>query len=442
MDTKNNKIFLFLKKNWKYFFVFLFFFLCILLFGYNNTDNIWNYGMAHAIRIGEIPYKDFNIITTPLYPFIMSLFLLIWDEYIVFLLGQSLIGVICYYIIDKMIGNKSIMIIPFAGFGLFYLFFPNYNFLVMLLIVLLMYLENEKSNDYLIGLVLGLLVLTKHTMGAVIVICSLISTFKFNRMGKRIIGMIGPGVLFLLYLLITHSFNSFFNLSVMGLFDFSGHNNYKSIFIMILSILILLYTLYRLKKDYKNPLTYYLLGSIFFVYPIVDFFHFHYLWVIFLIYVLIDIKNFKNEFYLAGIILSIFFIAFNIYINYPIYKNSSFSDLDHFTGYLHDKVYLSEIKSVYRDYKEKDNAYMFAFTNMFYDIASNHEITYFDIPLYGNFGYNGVDSMINKVKDMHDVYFYVEDNPNIQYCSEIYDYIRESSVFKYQISSFEVYYKE
>lgn len=432
----------FIKKNYKYILVFIFFFLCILLFGYNNTDNIWNYGMAHAIRIGEIPYKDFNIITTPLYPFIMSLFLLIWDQYIMFLIGQSLIGVICYYLIDKMVGNKSIMIIPFAGFGLFYLFFPNYNFLVMLFILLLMYLEKENKNDYLIGLVLGLLVLTKHTMGAVIVLCSLISTFKFKRMGKRIVGMIGPGLLFLIYLLITGSFNNFINLSVMGLFDFGGHNNYKSIFIIVLSVLILIYTLWNIKKDYKNPLTYYLLGSIFFVYPIVDFFHFHYLWVIFLIYILLKIKDVNKQFYLACILLSVFFIGFNIYINYPIYKNSSFSNLPHFTGYLHDKEFLSEIKSVYRDYKEKDNAYMFAFTNMFYDIASDHDITYFDIPLYGNFGYKGIDTMINKVKDMHDVYFYVEFHPNIQYCHEIYDYIRENSELKYQISSFEVYYKE
>ena len=364
----------FLKKYYKYLLVFIFFFLCILFFGYNNTDNIWNYGMAHAIRMGEISYKDFNIITTPLYPFIMSLFLFVWDEYLVFLLAQSLLGTLCYAIIDKMIGNKSILIIPLAGFGLFYLFFPNYNFSVLLWILLLMLFEKEEKSDYGIGVILGLLVLTKHTMGAVIVLCSLLSTFNIKRMGKRIVGMIGPGVIFILYLLLTKSFSSFWNLSVMGLFDFSGHNNYKSLWIICFTVGVLLYTLWSLKKDYKNPLTYYLLGSIFFVYPIVDFFHFHYVALILLVYILLKVKEVKKEFYFAGILLSLFFIGFNISINFSAYQNASFSNLPHFKGYLHEKDYLEEINIVYQDYQKKENAYMFAFTNMFYDIASNHSV--------------------------------------------------------------------
>ena len=43
---------------------------------------------------------------------------------------------------------------------------------------------------------------------------------------------------------------------------------------------------------------------------------------------------------------------------------------------------------------------------MIFDIASDHKITYFDVPLYGNFGYDGVNSMNKKIDDMHDVYFY------------------------------------
>ena len=85
---------------------------------------------------------------------------------------------------------------------------------------------------------------------------------------------------------------------------------------------------------------------------------------------------------------------------------------------------------------------MFAYPNMFYDIASDHSITYFDIPLYGNFGYDGVRTMKEKIDEMHDVYFYVQNHTNPQYCVEIYEYIRENGKKSYEIGGFEVYYKE
>ena len=79
---------------------------------------------------------------------------------------------------------------------------------------------------------------------------------------------------------------------------------------------------------------------------------------------------------------------------------------------------------------------------MFFDIASDHQITYFDIPLYGNFGYDGVESMKKKVEEMHDVYFYVKGSENIQYCKEVYQTIIDSSEYRYKVWEFDVYYKD
>ena len=429
------------KKYYKYYLCFLIIFFSLLFFGYNNTDNIWNYGMAHAIHMGEIPYLDFNIITTPLYAFYMSFFLLFYDSYLTFLIGQSLLGVLCYYFVDKMIHKKVLFLIPIIGFGLFYLFFPNYNFLVFTFIVMLMYFDKEDSNDYLIGVLLGLLVLTKHTMGAVIVICSFLSTKSFSKIMKRIVGMIGPGIIFLSYLLITRSFSSFWNLSIMGLFDFGGHNNYRSTIFMILSVILLLITIVQMIKNPKDRALYYILGSFFFVFPIVDLFHFQYILFLFVIYYLSK-HEIPKVFYSAGIVLTIFFTLFNICYHSKVYMNAEFSSIKHFDGYLVKKDYQKGMKELLDDYRSGDNHYMFSFSNMFFDIASDHEITYFDIPLYGNFGYDGVDTMKEKVDAMHDVYFYVQSHPNIQYCDEVYDYIVESSVFQRKVWNYEVYYKE
>ena len=58
-------------------------FICIFIlsFFYNflffplNGDEVWNYGFAYAISNGEIPYRDFNMVVTPLYSFLISIFI-------------------------------------------------------------------------------------------------------------------------------------------------------------------------------------------------------------------------------------------------------------------------------------------------------------------------------------------------------------------------------
>lgn len=41
-----------------------------------TLDEIWNYGFSHSLYSGLVPYKDFNMVITPFYPFLMSIGLL------------------------------------------------------------------------------------------------------------------------------------------------------------------------------------------------------------------------------------------------------------------------------------------------------------------------------------------------------------------------------
>ena len=107
-----------IKNNLKYLLYFIFFLLCLLLFQNNNLDNMWNYGMAHAIRIGEVPYKDFNIISTPLYPIVMSLGLFIKDSYLVYLIEQSILCTILVFFLEKIMDKKYLILLPFLFFAL------------------------------------------------------------------------------------------------------------------------------------------------------------------------------------------------------------------------------------------------------------------------------------------------------------------------------------
>ena len=54
-------------------------FISIFLYHVMNSrmdyDEIWNYGFSYNIASGLIPYKDFNMITTPLYSMLGAVFL-------------------------------------------------------------------------------------------------------------------------------------------------------------------------------------------------------------------------------------------------------------------------------------------------------------------------------------------------------------------------------
>ena len=159
----------------KYLFLFIIFFSFFLFFSSGDADIIWNYGFSHAIRIGEVPYRDFNIILTPLYPFIMSIGLLIKDSLYVFFIEQAILLLVLIFILDKLLDKKIYFLILLMLCS--YVIYPNYNYFCMLLIVFLLYLEKNNKSDYLIGFVFSLLFLTKQSIGIFLFIMALISTF-------------------------------------------------------------------------------------------------------------------------------------------------------------------------------------------------------------------------------------------------------------------------
>ena len=71
--------------------VFIVVYSLLILFSVNYADVTWNYGMSHAIKIGEIPYKDFNILMPPLSQYLMCILLFLKDSYLVFLFEQAIL---------------------------------------------------------------------------------------------------------------------------------------------------------------------------------------------------------------------------------------------------------------------------------------------------------------------------------------------------------------
>ena len=206
----------FIKNNYHYFILFIFIFLLysILIFPNNYGDPMNNYGFSMAITKGILPYRDFNTISTPLYSFVMSIGLFLWNNYSMFLLEQALLVTVMFYLLNKIYGKKSyILLLITCLLGCFGIN-ATYNFFAFFFLIILLFLEEKyKDKDYLIGVVIALAILSKHTVGVLLVIPSLIYYFKDKKkLLKRFIGVLIPGVIFIIYLLITNSFMKFIDL--------------------------------------------------------------------------------------------------------------------------------------------------------------------------------------------------------------------------------------
>ena len=425
----------------KYVILFIIFFSFFLFFSSGDADIIWNYGFSHAIRIGEVPYRDFNMIVTPLYPVIMSIGLFIKDSLNVFFIEQAILLLIFIFILDKLLDKKIYFLILLMLCS--YVIYPNYNYFCMLLIVFLLYLEKNNKSDYLIGFVFSLLFLTKQSIGVFLFIMVLISSFDFNKIKKRIIGFIPMNLIFISYLLITNSFNSFIDLCFLGMFDFSS-NTLINFIPALFTLPIFIYLIIRIKNNYKDITIYYLIGSFSFIIPIFDSNHACYLYFIFVLILLINHKpNYNKLFNILFCFLVIGLVYFNYFIiNKDRLNNFKFYNYNHFNYFYVDSDLNKYLNVVSDDYKRRDNNYMFSCDSMIFNIITDKNIDYFSNNNYGNFGYNGINKMKKKIDDMHDVYFYLNGCTNKQSATEINEYIIENSQFKYEIMGNKVYYKE
>ena len=103
----------------------------------------------------------------------------------------------------------------------------------------------------------------------------------------------------------------------------------------------------------------------------------------------------------------------------------------------------------YTDSLDKEVIYfMRGSENYFYKVINDEKLNYFDLPNYGNYGYNGINKMKKKINKKHDVYFIIDSelinntDSNQQYIRELGEYVIKSSSKKKNIGVYEIYYKE
>lgn len=498
----------------------LFIFIAVMVFSIiainpiSNLDEIWNYNTARAIAQNLIPYKDISMITTPLLPMITALFLkLIANEVIVSRVLASVLwgGVLfsIFKILKLLIKEENTCLIIIALLGLLFrdCYCIDYNILSLMFSLIILYIElknidkphfENNKTDFLIGILAGLTVCTKQSIGAIlaIIVVGYKIIFVQNKKEfieylktafKRIIGILIPMILVFIYLIATNSLQDFINYAVLGISTFSNkipyaqlmNNDKKEIQILsrimpfILLAMAVLTIVLQNKKKKENignidnkilTILIYSLSTIIIMYPISDEIHFliastiTFIGLAYILYLLgiaiynkINLQSKKKIYKITSLLISIILIAFiavrgieNIteYIkqekNETIehYKNIQISE------YLQERI--NEIDNfILEQEKENKKVYILDAEAAIYMIPINNYNKDYDMFLKGNIGKDGQEGQIQKIKqkETNEIILIRKRNlqSNWQTPTEVVNYVRENLEFMGEVSIYEVY---
>lgn len=424
----------------QYVFLFLFFFFSLVFFfNVSRGDTYVNFGFSYAIARGEVPYLDFNMVIPPFSPWFYSIFLLFSKSILVYYAGQALLLTILFSFLFKLLGKKAwiyltLIFMPFP-ISMNTILFPGYNFLLLFLLVIVIYCEKERKSDYLIGFLLGLLFLTKQTVGGLLFLVSFYYLFQdYKKVLKRIIGFLIPTMFSFFVLLIEGCFQEFLDLCFLGLFDFGNSNFNFDLFYLIVFVLGLILVIIRIVKKPKDISNYYVLLFASCVFPIIDYYHVSlFLGLLFLL-ILLDLPDIKQSIAVYCVLLASTFAVLWFIFSFLIFKDIKLVNYHNFELSLVSEDYYNSVKKLdqYLESLDKPIIYLLKGNeNYFFKIKSSLDITYFDLPNYGNYGYHGTDKLVHKLKEIKNSYIVIDSS--VSYDKSVFQqYIKEAAQYVIQ----------
>ncbi len=505
------------------------FVFCVTLSGIINhnisdLDELWQFNISKQIGNGLIPYTDISMITTPLTSWIGAIFLNIigvnvFNFRILTAIIVSIIALVTMLICKELTNKKLFAFV--TTMILTEMFLINYRLdynvttNILVLIILLIELKlmkkynNEtnskvplKFNHIIIGIVSGLAIINKQTLGIFIslavIIVPLLFLTKDNKKNilknilYRIIGIVIPVAIFIVYLLISNSFYDCMSYIILGIKSFDNFIGYSKLIekregginvlailvpmIEILTLIVILVvrigkhkgkksTLEKSEFDKLQLLFIYSLPMFTLIYPIADRIHFLigiYVISILIMYELyisiqIIIKNKKEK---TKYLIYIF--SFILLMGYPVYSNL---------------VYLKENTTQYIDAKKSDihyyenTVYSSAIQQRVYEIENfinleqnkgykiiivDAEAAASEIPLdiynknysmftKGNLGAKGEDGIIEDIKKSEKCIYLIKNSrykPNWQNPSKVTNFIKENLYLIDSVYVFDCYVVE
>lgn len=445
--------------------VFLFFLITtsaiILTRNLNNLDEVWIFNTARNIANGLLPYKDFNLVTTPGLPLFCGIILKVFETemFIMRIIASILIAIIMfmiYKILKTLEIKKEIsLLISIVIMRLFTgSMCIDYNFLILLIALITLYIElksYKQSNnifeyslkrEILLGILAGLSITMKQTTG----ICFVIAFIGYKLLAvrnkedfksflkitiTRFLSSIIPVIILLIYLLCNNIMNEFIDYAIMGIKEFSNSIPYINLLkgklsilaiLVPITIILSLYIAIRKNKHIITILFAYSVSTIVVVYPISDNVHFLIAGAISMITgiyllkelyenkfkeileksIIIWIENFIKAFILIIILIMVGVSTYNL-INYII-NSREYMNLENFK-YIPVSEELEEQIIKVDNYieKQENEVYIVDARAAIYMIPINRYNKNYDMFLKGNIGGKGSKGIIEDLQSKENI---------------------------------------
>ncbi len=477
---------------YEYVIIFLAFFgICFTAYLSQNEisgDCLWLYNMSLKMVNGYMPYKDINMIVTPLMFQISEVFMRVFgSNAIIYYICMSVLGgvfpVTMYKLLKKIsqssILNWCLIILLTFAYSLLGLFLYSYNIMTVWFIFIAMIFElkkQEKSKkiyDYLIGVMLGLSAASKQTIGGLAIIFSLLyDVYKIFYLKKseekgsilrKIFGILTIAIPYLAWLLINKSLMSFLDQCIFAIFEFGQKNRTGTFFnyytLIPIAFVGISIALCFIRKCRIIPgcekiamLTFYTIPTLFVVIPIMNEYHCGLMLVatfpLIFFYINLFFENklakINNASWIPFFMFlgyTFIFIGFSIDIwNYDEMNNSiekykyiglndeQIKDINEVAEYIKDKEALG-----FKVYILSPDAGIYMIPLERYD---NNK---FDLLFQGNLGYDGENRLVETMKKMRNTIFLKREDLFYQE-SEIFDnYVKESYKVVDEINGYNVY---
>ena len=364
-------------------------------------------------------------------------------------------------------------------------FYIDYNYAILFIILVLIYIELKYKNystryNLLIGLLAGITILLKQSTGIIISAITVLYLIIEKRdkevlkaVGYRILGVLIPCIIIIIYLFLTNSMSSFIDYCILGIGTFKNSISYLKLlrggdllaFLGIIApiILMLLFVIniinIKQKKIQENKsqliLFVFSLAEFTIIYPIADEVHFviaAFPAILVALYYICkeiqEIKNIKISIFIEHFmnIITISFVGILILqaINdIYLYTQMDKSVLNHFSNIpisdtLQDRII--EVNNYIRN--EERKVYILDSEAAVYMIPLDRYNKDYDMFLKGNLGSASEEGQIDKIKNMENTVILVKNDTmalNWQTPTKVIDYVKTNLEKIGTVSFFDVY---
>lgn len=442
-------------------------------------DEIWNFGFVYKMSNGLLPYKDLNIIVTPLFHIIGVAFLKVFGKSLLsFKIYNIVICLTTYFTMFKIFKNLNIkkensiiyLLLIFLITSGIAVSGANYNLLAIefVLITILLVVKN-KQNYIVYGLLIFATALTKQNIGIYLAI-GLTGYILVNRIDiikkvfKMYITVCLSGIIFLFVLNKIGILYDFYSYTFAGIMEFKNNNFTLTIYtvIFLLEILMGMFNVYvinnkkiKIDKSIKNNVVNILVISIpmlLVAYPIFNWFHIMTSFLIMplsFIY-LLDQTFLKDIITKEKIVIFLLFIFILIKIivtmngicDMKIIKDKTSPYYGALISKKNEENTNKIIQYILQNRENNIDTKILSYDAMSYTILTGGNNKKIDLPFLGNLGKDGENGLIEEIKQLRNTKILIKTNEEDVFWQEskkTREYIKNNYIKEGTIEDFDIY---